>query len=272
MSARIAVLQFPGVNCENESAQALARVGLVPEVFRFTRKVTDLAEFDGYVLPGGWSYQDRVRAGVLAAKDPLLDALAEQAAAGKPVLGICNGAQVLVEAGLVPGGGTIGVALARNRMPQRSGYYARWVRCRVEGDRCLFTRHLPAGTVLPLPIAHSEGRFTSAKRGAMAKLLDRGQMVLRYCDAGGAVATEFPDDPNGADLCAAALCNEQGNVLAMMPHPERVQSLGALARSIGGEWGVRRDEALERGGAAVWADAPGLAIFAGLALHFEVAR
>jgi phosphoribosylformylglycinamidine synthase len=272
MSARIAVLQFPGVNCENESARALNMVGLEAEVFRATRRAADLAAFDGYLLPGGWSYQDRVRAGVLAAKDPLLDALAEQAAAGKPVLGICNGAQVLVEAGLVPGGGVIGLALARNRMPQRSGYYARWVRCRIEPSECLFTRHLPAGTVLPLPIAHGEGRFTSAKRGAMAALLEHGQMPMRYADVAGEVASEFPDDPNGAELAAAAICNAAGNVLAMMPHPERVLSLGAVARSIGGEWGTRRDEALERGGEAAWAASPGLAIFEGLAAHFEVAR
>ncbi len=272
MSARIAVLQFPGVNCENESARALAMVGLEPEVFRATRRASDLAAFDGYLLPGGWSYQDRVRAGVLAAKDPLLDVLAEQAAAGKPVLGICNGAQVLVEAGLVPGGGGISLALARNRMPQRSGYYARWVRCRIEPSECLFTRNVPVGTMLPLPIAHGEGRFTSAKRGAMAALLERGQMPMRYADVAGEVASEFPDDPNGAELAAAAICNSAGNVLAMMPHPERTLSLGALARSVGGEWGARRDEALERGDEAAWAPAPGLAIFAGLASHFEVAR
>ena len=272
MSARIAVLQFPGVNCENESARSLALVGLEGEIFRATRRAADLAAFDGYLLPGGWSYQDRVRAGVLAAKDPLLDALAQAAAAGKPVLGICNGAQVLVEAGLVPGGGTIALALARNRMPQRTGYYTRWVHCRIEPSACLFTRHLPPGTLLPLPIAHGEGRFTSAKRGAMAALLEHGQMPMRYCDAAGEPASAFPDDPNGAELAAAAICNSTGNVLAMMPHPERVLALGAVARSIGGDWGASRVEALERGDASVWGASPGLAIFAGLAAHFEAAR
>ena len=157
-------------------------------------------------------------------------------------------------------------------MPQRSGYYARWVRCRIEPSHCLFTRHLPEGTVLPLPIAHGEGRFTSARRGVIAKLHEHGQVPLRYCDAEGEIATSFPDDPNGADVAAAAICNEQGNVLAMMPHPERVQSLGAMARRVGGTWGARRDEALERGDAAVWSDAPGMAFFAALAMHFEVAR
>src|SRR5439155_3669752 len=125
--ARVAVIQFPGVNCEAESVRALERVGLGAEVFGWKRPPGDLREFDAYLLPGGFSYQDRVRAGALAAKDPLVEALATEAARGKPVLGICNGAQVLVEAGLVPGGGEVELALARNRMPDRAGYYTRWV-------------------------------------------------------------------------------------------------------------------------------------------------
>jgi len=99
MNARVAILQLPGVNCETETAWALERAGLVPEVFRWTRPPGELRDFQAYVLPGGFSYQDRVRAGALAAKEPLIERLAEEAARGKPVLGICNGAQVLVEAG-----------------------------------------------------------------------------------------------------------------------------------------------------------------------------
>ena len=153
MSApRVAVVQFPGVNCESESVRALTRVGLEAEVFRWTRAAGDLRAFDAFLLPGGWSYQDRVRAGALAAKDPLVDVLAEEAERGKPVLGICNGAQVLVEAGLVPDHGQVELALARNRMTDRGGYYARWIHARVEDSPCVFTRHLEPGTVLPLPI------------------------------------------------------------------------------------------------------------------------
>ena len=268
----VAVVQFPGVNCEAESVRALARAGLEAEVFRWTRPARELAAFEAYLLPGGWSYQDRVRAGALAAKDPLLEVLAAEAGAGKPVLGICNGAQVLVEAGLVPGAGLVELALARNRMPQRHGYYARWVHCRVEESRCVFTRHLAPGSLLPLPVAHGEGRFTSAKRGAMAKLLAAGQVPLRYASASGEPATEFPDNPNGAELAVAAVCNLAGNVLALMPHPERVLDLGAVARSIGGEWGARRDRALERGGGQADAAAPGLALFEGLRAHLAEAR
>lgn len=269
MSARVAVVQFPGVNCESETLRAVERVGLEGEVFRATRAVGDLAAFDAIVLPGGFSYQDRVRAGALAAKDPLLDGVAAAAAEGKPVLGICNGAQVLVEAGLVPGGERVELALARNHMPDRTGYQARWVYCRVESSSCVFTAHLPAGTVLPLPVAHGEGRFTSAEPRRVAGLVRRGQAPLRYCTVNGAPAKSWPANPNGAESAVAAVCNAAGNVLAMMPHPERVLDLGALARSVAGAWGDRRDAALEQGGAAPWADAPGLELFRGLARALE---
>ncbi len=272
MSARVAVVQFPGVNCEAESVRALERAGLEAEVFRWTRTPGDLARFDAYVLPGGFSYQDRVRAGAIAAKAPLLDVLAGEAAHGKPVLGICNGAQVLVEAGLVPGEHGIEVALARNRSPERGGYFARWVHLKVEASPCVFTRALKPGTVLPLPIAHGEGRFTSRDAGAVQALARRGLAPLRYASARGTIARGWPDNPNGADASVAALCNPGGNVLAMMPHPERALDLVALARGIGGEWGERRERALEHEGAAALAAAgPGLAFFSGLARHFAEA-
>ncbi len=270
MSARVAVLQFPGVNCEAESVRALARVGLAGEIFRWTRSAGELLGFDAYLLPGGWSYQDRVRAGVLAAKDPLVDALAEAAALGRPILGICNGAQVLVEAGLVPGGGKVTLALARNRMPQRTGYYTRWVHCRIEASNCLFTRHLEPGTVLPLPVAHGEGRFISSKRGYVASLVASGQVPLRYCGAAGEDAKEFPANPNGAELGVAAVCNPEGNVLAMMPHPERALDLGALSRSVGGAWGRLREQASAQNSAELFGDGPGLQFFEGLKRHMEV--
>ena len=263
--ARVAVLQFPGVNCEVEAARAVTRAGLEAELFRWTRAPHELAGFDAFVLPGGFSWQDRVRAGALAAKDPLLDALAERAEAGAPVLGICNGAQVLVEAGLVPGGGKVEVALARNRMPDRVGYYTRWVWCRVEDSACVFTRGLPAGTLLPLPVAHGEGRFTAAKKSRLADLAAAGQAPLRYATAGGELASEFPDNPNGADAAVAGLCNARGNVLALMPHPERATDLGQLSRTIGGEWGSRRDRALTARDGSAFGDGPGMVLFHALA-------
>ena len=268
MKPRVAVVQFAGVNCEAESVRALERAGLAAEVFRWTRPPRELRDYAAYVLPGGFAWQDRVRAGALAAKAPLMDALAAEAGLGKPVLGICNGAQVLVEAGLVPGGDGIEVALARNRMVARTGYYARWVHTRVEASPCVFTRALKAGTVLPLPIAHAEGRFTSREPGRVQALVKGGQAPLRYATARGTIARSFPENPNGAEAAVAALCNAAGNVLAIMPHPERACDLGALARGVGGEWGERLDRALEQGGeGASNVPGPGFGLFEGLARH-----
>ena len=265
MSARVAVVRFPGVNCEAESARALSRVGLEPEIFTWTRSPSELRDFQAYLLPGGFSYQDRVRAGALAAKDPLVEVLAEEAARGKPVLGICNGAQVLVEAGMVPGGSRVELALARNHMPDRSGYYARWVYVRVESSRCVFTRRLEPDAVLPLPVAHGEGRFTAREAGRMDALAAAGQVPLRYADPRGGLAEGFPANPDGAEAAAAAVCNGQGNVLALMPHPERAQDLGALPPTVAGAWGRAR------GGARIQGDGnapgPGLLLFEGLKRH-----
>lgn len=267
---RIAILQFPGVNCEAESARALERAGLAAALVRWTEPPSALSRFDGFLLPGGWSYQDRVRAGALAAKLPLVGALAELAAAGRPVLGICNGAQVLVEAGLVPGDGRVSLALARNRMPQRTGYLARWVTCRVEPSACVFTRAIPPGTRIPLPVAHGEGRFVSATRGAMEALLAAGRIPLRYVGPDGEPSAGFPHNPNGADLAAAAVCNAAGNVMALMPHPERVLDAGAMARDLADPWARVQDEAHARG-AGAYADAPAMALFRGLASHLQEA-
>ena len=277
--ARVAVLQFPGVNCEVETLRAVTRAGLEAELFRWTRPARELAGFDAFVLPGGFSWQDRVRAGALAAKDPLVDALAERAQAGAPVLGICNGAQVLVEAGLVPGsgsavagrdtGGHVELALAPNRMPDRVGYYTRWVWCRVEESACVFTRGLPPGTLLPLPMAHGEGRFTAVKKSRLTELVDAGQTPLRYATPGGEIAREFPDNPNGADGAVAGLCNARGNVLALMPHPERAAELGQVSRAIAGAWGSQRDRALAAGDGSAFGDGPGMVLFHALARHLS---
>jgi phosphoribosylformylglycinamidine synthase len=261
MSARVAVLQLPGVNCEAESVRALERAGMTGEVFPWRRPATELRDYHAYVVPGGFSYQDRVRAGALASKDPLLEVLGEEAERGKPVLGICNGAQVLVETGLVPNGRGVELALARNRMPGRSGYYTRWVWVRVEASPCVFTRALEPGTLLPLPMAHGEGRFVGAP-GRMESLARGGQTPLRYATPGGEVASEFPDNPNGAEAAAAAVCNARGNVLAIMPHPERAQHRGQVSRAVSGRWAADADEAADARG-------PGLLLFDGLCRHLE---
>ncbi len=270
MGRRVAVLQFPGVNCEAETVRALAAVGLEPALFLWTTPAEELRGFDAYVLPGGFAYQDRVRAGALAAKDPMVAVLCGEAARGKPVLGICNGAQVLVEAGLVPHDSQVELALARNRMPRRAGYHARWIYTRVEASRCIFTRHLKKGTLLPLQVGHGEGRFVSAVKGRLAALKRSGQTPLVYATPGGRLARGYPDNPNGSEGAVAAVCNERGNVLAMMPHPDRAQSLAALPPAIAGAWHDRREQA-RAGSAATLLDArgPGLLLFEGLFRHLE---
>src|SRR5215831_10224496 len=238
---RVAVVSIPGTNCEAESVRALERVGLIAEVHPWSRPADELREFQAYLLPGGFAYQDRVRAGAIGAKDPRVDVIAEESERGKPVLGICNGAQVLVEAGLVSPEGRVDLALARNRMEDRSGYYSRWVYLRVEESPCVFTRALEPGTVVPMPMAHGEGRFAARDSARLKTLLEDRLVPFRYSDASGRLAEEFPVNPNGSPHAIAAVCNRRGNVLALMPHPERAQDLGALGRSVDGKWGDRFD-------------------------------
>ena len=136
MKPHMCVIQFPGVNCEYETARALEKVGLDATIVRWNSPAGSLSAYDGFILPGGFSYQDRVRAGAVAAGEDVTGVLIEQAALGKPIVGICNGAQVLVESGLVPGIGTQGIdlALAANKGMGRDGYYANWVFVRVASE------------------------------------------------------------------------------------------------------------------------------------------
>ena len=170
---------------------------------------------------------------------------------------------------LVPGGGSVELALARNRMPEREGYHTRWVWCRIEDSPCVFTRGLAAGTLLPLPVAHAEGRFVAAKKGRVDSLVAGGQAPLRYARPDGSIAESFPENPNGAEAAVAGLCNERGNVLALMPHPERAADLGQVSRAIGGDWGARRDRAQAAADGSAFGEGPGLTIFRALARHLE---
>ncbi len=225
---RIAVMQFPGTNCEHETLVAVRAVGMDGEIFRWNRSAGELSGFDGYFIPGGFSYQDRVRAGAIASKEPVLDALREEAARGKPIIGICNGFQILVEAGLLPGTGRIDMALAQNVMVSkgqivRRGYYCDWINLRHDAPprRCSGSFLIERGALMRLPIAHGEGNLVTTTPGLMQKLNDQEQVVFRYCDKNGRVINEFPVNVNGSTESIAAICNLQGNVLGMMPHPER---------------------------------------------------
>jgi len=246
---RVAVIRFPGVNCEDETRRAVAASGMACDVFMWNGPTEELSMYDAYVLPGGFSYQDRVRAGAIAAKDRIVDRLFDEAASGKPVIGICNGAQVLLESGMVPGldPGRVEMGLARNIMPDRDGYYTRWTHLTVRSDRSAATAALAVGDVLAIPVAHAEGRFVSSTEGLVDGLFERGQVVMTYASPDGEDEDRFPTNPNGSTRAIAAVANPAGNVVAMMPHPERAAWLFQLPVGLAGPWGERRRAAAGSG-------------------------
>lgn len=204
-SARVAVVVFPGTNSEDETVDACRDAGVDARLFWWSEDPESLRAYDAYVFSGGFAHEDRVRAGAIAAKSPLVAVVREEARRGKLVLGICNGAQILAESGMIGD-----VAIGRN-LPARH-YQCRFVDV-VAGDapsRCAFTRYVEPGASLRMVAAHAEGRFTG-DAAYFDELDERGRIVLRY--AGRA--------HNGAMHRAAGICNDDGNVLALMPHPER---------------------------------------------------
>ena len=240
MNASIAIIQFPGSNTERETLMACRRVGLNPVEFLWNEAQENLSEFGGFVIVGGFSYEDRSRSGVIASLDPIMKQIKMEATKGKPVLGICNGAQILVESGLVPGlkDHRVGMALTDNKRVQGGhvvgvGYYNTWVKLKMSApsNRCAFTRHLKTGGWINVPLAHGEGRFIIPDE-LLKKMITNDQTVFRYCDDGGKIVDEFPTNPNGSMYNLAAVCNAQGNVMAMMPHPERTENGDAIFSSI----------------------------------------
>ena len=245
MAGRVLIIQFPGVNCEYESLRAVEAVGLKGEIRRWNDAASAVQKAAAIFLPGGWSYQDRIRAGVVAAKDAVIDEVVAAAERGVPVIGICNGAQVLVESGIVPGfdPGRIDLALAPNIMTGRVGYYCNWVHIKKGPAPCLFTDFMTErpGDPLPIPLAHGEGRFVTAN-DAVRDHLEKGDGVaVVYCTHKGETAVTFPENPNGAQFAIAGLTNPKGNVLALMPHPERGAWAYQVPRRVGGRWGRSRD-------------------------------
>ncbi len=227
---KIAVIQFPGTNCEYESLRAVKKAGMQAELFRWNQAADDLRNFAGYFIPGGFSYEDRVRSGAIAARDPLLTIIVEEAAKGKLVIGICNGAQILVESGMIPGlnANHIGAGLAWNK----KGYLSIWVNIKnaaVKG-KCAFN-NFSKGHHFRLPIAHGEGRYVVPQE-LLQQLIDNGQTVFRYCDANGEIEDEYPINPNGAVYNLAGVCNPAGNILALMPHPERTAAGQVIFQSM----------------------------------------
>jgi phosphoribosylformylglycinamidine synthase len=203
---RVAILRFPGTWSERDFAHALSVAGAETEIL--WHEDVDLARFDAAILPGGFAYGDYVRAGAIARLSPAMRELRRFADAGGAVLGSCNGFQILCEAGLLPGALTRNVGLE---------FRCDWVRMRVESDATPFTRGL-RGDVVRMPIAHGEGCWT-ADEATVDRVEREGLVVFRYVDERGAATPAA--NPNGAVNNVAGLRNEAGNVVGLMPHPER---------------------------------------------------
>ncbi len=215
----VAVVVFPGSNCDDDTVCAITHLG--GRAKKVWHQDSALGDVDAVVLPGGFSYGDYLRCGAIAHLSPIMKAIKGFSEAGGPVLGICNGFQILVESGLLPG------ALLRNRDLR---FICKTVALRLENTRTPFTRAGKKGGLYRFPIAHMEGNYTISPED-LARLQANDQIAFRYVDESGA-ATESAN-PNGAIENIAGICNERGNVLGLMPHPERVSE--AL---LGGEDGA----------------------------------
>lgn len=205
---RFGIVVFPGSNCDHDVYHVVKHV-LGADAEFIWHKDRDLQKVDAVVLPGGFSYGDYLRTGALARHSPVMEEVVRFAKAGGPVLGICNGFQILLEAGLLPG------AMLRNRDLK---FICKDVGVEIDGKPTRFTGALRKGDRLTLPIAHADGNFT-ADPDTLDRLEGEGRVVLRYCDASGARSEAA--NPNGSARNIAGLANEQGNVVGMMPHPER---------------------------------------------------
>jgi phosphoribosylformylglycinamidine synthase len=205
---KFAVIQFPGSNCDQDCLAALNGIAGVRAEYVWHKK-TSLAGFDAIVLPGGFSYGDYLRCGAIARFSPIMASVVEEARTGKLIIGTCNGFQVLCEIGLLPG------ALVRNR---KLHFICELLTTRVEVPDSAFTHGCPQGSLLRLPIAHGEGCYF-ADQETLRELNDRHQIILRYATADGRV--EASANPNGSVENIAGICNREGNVFGLMPHPDR---------------------------------------------------
>ncbi len=202
-----AVIVFPGSNCDRDAQTVLAATGLKPVMV--WHGDTSLPDVDLVMVPGGFSYGDYLRSGAVAAKSPIMREVINHANKGRFVLGVCNGFQVLTEAGLLDG------VLLRN---QKLKFICKEVQLRVENINTAFTSKYTKGQVITVPVAHHDGNYFASEQ-ILASLQDNEQIVFRYCDSNGDVTPD--SNPNGSLLNIAGICNAKRNVLGMMPHPER---------------------------------------------------
>ena len=203
---RIGIIVFPGSNCDRDIHHVLNYGMRIPAelVWHASSK---LPQYDSYVIPGGFSYGDHLRAGAIAAHTPAVDELKKQAKKGRTILGICNGFQILVECGLLPG------ALVTNKSLT---FICRQTTLRVETNTTIFTSLFKKDQTVKIPIAHGQGRYV-ADQQLLKSISRKNQVLFRY----------FMDNPNGSTDCIASVCNEEGNVMGIMPHPERAPVHGS---------------------------------------------
>jgi phosphoribosylformylglycinamidine synthase len=228
---RIGVVTFPGSNGDHDALSAV-EIGLGHEAVAVWHKDRSVDGCDALLVPGGFSWGDYLRAGAISCFAPIMDAVSEFADSGGPVLGICNGFQILTEAGLLPG------ALLRNG---DLTFSCQWVHVRVETDRTPFTSGIDIGSILRLPIAHGQGRYFATEE-QVADMERNAQIVFRYSTPSG--AEDDSANPNGSVDHIAGVCNARGNVVGLMPHPER-----AFETTIGGADGLQILRALTCSGA-----------------------
>jgi phosphoribosylformylglycinamidine synthase subunit PurQ / glutaminase len=198
--AKIGIAVFPGSNCDRDVYHVLNKViGVQADYIWHNRD--HLTGYDAIIIPGGFAFGDRLRAGIIAAHSPIIQEVKRMAKDGTPVLGICNGFQILVESGLLPG------ALMMNDSLR---FVCRWTKVEVKNNRTPFTSQFAPSQTFGIPVAHGEGRYMADSK-ILKELKKKNQIVLEYSN----------DDPNGSTDLIAAICSEEGNVMGMMPHPER---------------------------------------------------
>lgn len=209
MAIKFGVIVFPGSNCDHDAYHAAGHV-MGAETKFIWHKDTDLNNFDVIILPGGFSYGDYLRSGAIAKFSPVMNNLIHFANKGGMVLGICNGFQILLESGLLPG------TLLHN---ENLRFICKDIHLKCDNRNTPFTQSIPDGKILTLPIAHGEGNYFTDNQ-TLKSLEDNEQIIFRYCDEQGNVTDE--SNPNGSLKNIAGICNKQRNVMGMMPHPERV--------------------------------------------------
>ena len=194
---KVGIIRFPGSNCDRDVFHVLELVGAEPDYVWWNTR--DLSDYEAIVIPGGFSYGDYLRAGAIAAITPIIDGIKDCVSEGKPVLGICNGAQILAEVGLVPG------VFTEN---DNAKFICEWTDLKVESVKTPFTRLYKKNEIIKMPIAHAEGRYYTEN---IKELRDNDQIVLSF----------ESENPNGSMEAITGVCDEEGLVCAVMPHPER---------------------------------------------------